>query len=61
MHYRAPSQGSAVVEGDGLLLLDSGGQYIGGTTDITRVVPVGAITQEHKRDFTLVLKGMGKW
>lgn len=58
MHYRAPAQGSAVVEGDGLLLLDSGGQYTGGTTDITRVVPVGAITQEHKRDFTLVLKGM---
>ena len=58
MHYRAPAQGSAVVEGDGLLLLDSGGQYAGGTTDITRVVPVGSITQEHKRDFTLVLKGM---
>jgi Xaa-Pro aminopeptidase len=58
MHYRAPAQGSAVIEGDGLLLIDSGGQYSGGTTDITRVVPVGAITQEHKRDFTLVLKGM---
>ncbi|WP_200951613.1 aminopeptidase P family protein [Duganella sp. Root1480D1] len=58
MHYRAPSEGSAVVEGDGLLLLDSGGQYTGGTTDITRVVPVGAISKEHKRDFTLVLKGM---
>ncbi len=58
MHYRAPELGSAVIEGDGLLLLDSGGQYYGGTTDITRVVPVGAITEEHKRDFTLVLKGM---
>ena len=58
MHYRAPAQGSAVVEGDGLLLIDSGGQYSGGTTDITRVVPVGAVTWEHKRDFTLVLKGM---
>jgi Xaa-Pro aminopeptidase len=58
MHYRAPAQGSAVVEGDGLLLIDSGGQYTGGTTDITRVVPVGAITQEQQRDFTLVLKGM---
>jgi Xaa-Pro aminopeptidase len=58
MHYRAPAEGSAVVEGNGLLLLDSGGQYTGGTTDITRVIPVGAITQEHKRDFTLVLKGM---
>ena len=58
MHYRAPASGSAVIEGDGLLLIDSGGQYIGGTTDITRVMPVGAITQEHRRDFTLVLKGM---
>lgn len=58
MHYRAPVQGSAVVEGDGLLLIDSGGQYTSGTTDITRVVPVGAITAEHRRDFTLVLKGM---
>lgn len=58
MHYRAPAQGSAVVQGDGLLLIDSGGQYTGGTTDITRVVPVGSITQAHKRDFTLVLKGM---
>ncbi|WP_342115823.1 aminopeptidase P family protein [Pseudoduganella sp. OTU4001] len=58
MHYRAPVQGSAVIEGNGLLLIDSGGQYTGGTTDITRVVPVGAITQEHRRDFTLVLKGM---
>jgi Xaa-Pro aminopeptidase len=58
MHYRAPAQGSAVVQGDGLLLLDSGGQYTGGTTDITRVVPVGAISREHRRDFTLVLKGM---
>jgi Xaa-Pro aminopeptidase len=58
MHYRAPEQGSSVIEGDGLLLIDSGGQYTGGTTDITRVVPVGSITQEHKRDFTLVLKGM---
>ncbi|MBB3117196.1 aminopeptidase P family protein [Pseudoduganella violacea] len=58
MHYRAPVEGSAVIEGDGLLLIDSGGQYVGGTTDITRVIAVGRITAEHKRDFTLVLKGM---
>ncbi|HEX8604695.1 MAG TPA: aminopeptidase P family protein [Pseudoduganella sp.] len=58
MHYRATEGQCAVIEGDGLLLIDSGGQYIGGTTDITRVVPVGDITAEHRRDFTLVLKGM---
>jgi len=58
MHYRATEQRHSVIEGDGLLLIDSGGQYIGGTTDITRVVGVGNITAAHKRDFTLVLKGM---
>ncbi|MEW6372245.1 MAG: aminopeptidase P family protein [Pseudomonadota bacterium] len=58
MHYRASQASHAVIEGDGLLLIDSGGQYLGGTTDITRVVPVGTITADHKRDFTLVLKGM---
>lgn len=58
MHYRATPASHAVIEGDGLLLIDSGGQYLGGTTDITRVVPVGTITDAHRRDFTLVLKGM---
>lgn len=58
MHYRATPASHAVIEGDGLLLIDSGGQYLGGTTDITRVVPVGNITADHRRDFTLVLKGM---
>ena len=58
MHYRASAAAHAVIVGDGLLLIDSGGQYLGGTTDITRVVPVGAITPAHKRDFTLVLKGL---
>ena len=58
MHYRASPDTHAVIEGDGLLLIDSGGQYLGGTTDITRVVPVGAITGAHRRDFTLVLKGL---
>jgi Xaa-Pro aminopeptidase len=57
-HYRATPQSHAVIEGHGLLLIDSGGQYLGGTTDITRVVPIGAITPEHRRDFTLVLKAM---
>jgi Xaa-Pro aminopeptidase len=58
MHYHASEEAHSVIQGDGLLLIDSGGQYLGGTTDITRVVPVGAITPEHKRDFTLVLKGV---
>ncbi|WP_373989844.1 aminopeptidase P family protein [Duganella sp. BuS-21] len=58
MHYRATEARHAVIEGDGLLLIDSGGQYLGGTTDITRVVAVGSINDEQRRDFTLVLKGM---
>ncbi|MDR5855524.1 aminopeptidase P family protein [Caballeronia sp. LZ062] len=56
-HYRATEASHSVIEGNGLLLIDSGGQYLSGTTDITRVVPVGDITAEHKRDFTTVLKG----
>ena len=58
MHYRAAAPGCATIDGDGLLLIDSGGQYLGGTTDITRVVPVGTPSSDQKRDFTLVLKGM---
>ncbi|MFS2135622.1 aminopeptidase P family protein [Duganella sp. Dugasp56] len=58
MHYHATEAQHSIIEGDGLLLIDSGGQYLGGTTDITRVVGVGSITAEHKRDFTLVLKGV---
>ncbi|NHC61265.1 aminopeptidase P family protein [Paenalcaligenes suwonensis] len=57
-HYQATEHSYAAIEGNGLLLIDSGGQYWGGTTDITRVVPVGQISAEEKRDFTLVLKGM---
>jgi len=57
-HYHATEAAHAVIEGDGLLLIDSGGQYLGGTTDITRVVPVGNVTAEQKRDYTAVLKGM---
>lgn len=56
-HYRATEASHSVIEGNGLLLIDSGGQYLSGTTDITRVVPIGTITAEHKRDFTIVLKG----
>lgn len=57
-HYHAHKGKSALIDGDGLLLIDSGGQYLDGTTDITRVIPVGQIRDEYRRDFTLVLKGM---
>jgi len=58
MHYRAAQETCATIEGDGLLLIDSGGQYLGGTTDITRVIPVGTPSDAQKRDYTLVLKGL---
>jgi Xaa-Pro aminopeptidase len=57
-HYRATPESHATIEGDGLLLIDSGGQYLGGTTDITRVVAIGQPSAEQKRDVTLVFKGM---
>ncbi len=56
-HYRATPESHAVIAGDGLLLIDSGGQYLGGTTDITRVWPIGTPSAAQKRDYTLVLKG----
>ena len=56
-HYRATPESHAVIEGDGLLLIDSGGQYLGGTTDITRVWPIGTVSAAQRRDYTLVLKG----
>ncbi|WP_077038249.1 aminopeptidase P family protein [Pelomonas sp. KK5] len=57
-HYRATQDSFAEIKGDGLLLIDSGGQYLGGTTDITRVWPIGTVSAAQKRDYTLVLKGM---
>jgi len=62
-HYRATDESHAVIcdgrqAGNGLLLIDSGGQYQTGTTDITRVIAVGATTQEQRQDFTRVLKGV---
>lgn len=56
-HYQATADAYADIQGEGLLLIDSGGQYLGGTTDITRVVAVGTPTEAQKRDYTLVLKG----
>ncbi len=57
-HYSTPSEGSAVIRPYGLYLVDSGGQYLTGTTDITRTVPMGECTDLEKEDYTLVLRGM---
>ena len=56
-HYRATPATDAAIQGNGLLLIDSGGQYLGGTTDITRVWPVGRVGAAIRRDVTLVLRG----
>jgi Xaa-Pro aminopeptidase len=56
-HYRATPESHAAIEGDGLLLIDSGAQYLGGTTDITRMWPIGKISDAQRRDVTLVLRG----
>ncbi|MBE6235981.1 MAG: aminopeptidase P family protein [Bacteroidales bacterium] len=57
-HYSTPMEGSSVIRPYGLYLVDSGGQYLTGTTDITRTVPMGECTDLEKEDYTLVLKGM---
>jgi Xaa-Pro aminopeptidase len=63
IHYRAEEKNAKSIEGRGLLLIDSGGQYydenlgICGTTDVTRVISIGAPTPEEKYNYTLVLKG----
>lgn len=58
MHYKPEAHNSATIEKNGMLLLDSGGQYADGTTDITRTISLdGKPTATQKRDFTLVLKG----
>lgn len=56
-HYSATADSDLVIGDSGILLVDSGGQYLNGTTDITRTVAIGKPTSEHKKDFTLVLKG----
>lgn len=55
-HYRATAKTSKRITGDSLLLLDSGGQYVGGTTDITRTLAVGTPTDAMQEDYTAVLK-----
>lgn len=57
-HYRATPENNVELGLDGLLLIDSGGQYTTGTTDITRVISLGNLTDDQKMDYTLVLKAM---
>lgn len=57
VHYEATPETDAMLEPKGLLLLDSGAQYQDGTTDITRTIALGALTDEERLDYTLVLKG----
>lgn len=57
-HYHAHRDDCAVLEPRGLYLVDSGGQYLEGTTDITRTMALGPVTQEEKEHYTLVLMGM---
>lgn len=58
IHYRVNTQTNRQIQPGEMLLIDSGGQYMAGTTDITRTIAVGEVPQEQKRFFTLVLKGM---
>ena len=57
VHYTASAESASTLQGEGLLLVDSGAQYLDGTTDITRTVTLGTPTAQEKHDFTLVLKG----
>ncbi len=57
VHYSATDDSASTLQPEGIFLLDSGGQYLDGTTDITRTITLGNPTEEEKIDFTLVLKG----
>ncbi len=57
VHYEPTAETDIPVDDNGLLLIDSGGQYSDGTTDITRTLPLGGLTYEERRDYTLVLRG----
>ncbi len=58
MHYRATLEEHAVLAPEGMLLVDSGGQYLGGTTDVTRTIVLGPVSQQIKEHYTLVTAGM---
>ena len=57
VHYSVTPESNATIKPQGMLLIDSGGQYMGGTTDLTRTIALGTITQQAKIDYTCVLKG----
>lgn len=57
IHYKATEDTNVKLQPKGLFLVDSGAQYLDGTTDITRTIALGDLTQEEKDDYTLVLKG----
>ena len=57
-HYSATPEQQSEIHPKGLYLVDSGAQYMHGTTDITRTIPLGELTEVEKEDYTLVLKGM---
>lgn len=57
VHYSATPESNALIRRKGFLLVDSGAQYLDGTTDITRTISLGTLTPQQKRDYTLVLKG----
>lgn len=57
VHYEATPETDAPLKPEEYLLLDSGAQYLDGTTDITRTIALGPLTEEEKRDYTLILKG----
>jgi Xaa-Pro aminopeptidase len=57
-HYRATPEQHSTLKPEGLLLVDSGGQYLGGTTDITRMLALGPVSDEQRRDASLVMKGL---
>lgn len=58
MHYEATPDSYAVLKPEGMLLVDSGGQYMGGTTDITRTIVLGPVSEEVKKHYTLTAAGM---
>lgn len=58
MHYSSTEESNVELKPEGLLLIDSGGQYLTGTTDVTRTFVLGPVTAEERRNFTLVLKSM---
>ncbi len=60
MHYEATSENCAVLKPEGMLLVDSGGQYLGGTTDVTRTIVLGPVSDEMKLHYTMVAAGMLK-